>query len=128
MAPDTTPYKPHCADHSANVAAIQRLEADRKDHANKLDIITSDLTECVVEIKEASVCLKTFVRDFSRITNECDAVHDHIEENRKRIEGLEQSIPERLADFEGRLERKIEILFGILAAGVGLFEFIVHYG
>jgi chromosome segregation ATPase len=128
MAPDTTPYRAHCADHSANVEAIKRLESDRKDHAGKLDTITSELTECVAQIREASACLRGFVKDFGRITDNYKAVNQHIEENRQKINTLEQKIPEKLIDFEKRIERKIEILFSILAVGVGLFELMVHFG
>lgn len=120
--------KPYCAEHEANIQRIKRLEDDRRDHAGKLDKVTTDLTECVVEIREASVCLKSFVDKFSRINADCDAVSAHIEENRKRIDNLEKSFPDKLAEFESKLERKIEILFGVLASAVAAFELMIHFG
>ena len=116
-----------CQDHLANVQRLERLEDDRRDHASKMDKITNDLTECVVEIREASISLRSFVDKFSRVTQDCNNVNIHVEENRKRIDTLETSVPEKLNAFEARIERKIEILAAIGAVILACVELFVHF-
>ena len=116
-----------CQDHLANVQRLERLEDDRRDHASKMDKITNDLTECVVEIREASISLRSFVDKFSQVTQDCNNVNAHVEENRKRIDTLETSVPEKLNNFEARIERKIEILAAIGAVILACIELFVHF-
>ena len=120
--------KPYCNDHAANIGRIERLEEDRRSHEAKLTKITEDLTECVVQIKEASTCLKSFVKDFTRMGADYAELSSRIEKTRNKAEAIEINLQDTLSKFESRMERKIEIFCGVIAAGIGIFEIFMHFG